>query len=72
MCKYVRKGFASDTDITSKSKKCYWNGIEYSSLSDAASALGISLSGFSDRIKKGYTCDVDMQTQINPRHQALR
>lgn len=40
--------------------KCFWNGIEYPTISAAARSLGISKQCMKWRINRGYTCDNDM------------
>lgn len=50
----------SKRDVSKLYKSCIWNGIEYKSIKDAATANNTSKNNMSIRISKGYTCDDDM------------
>lgn len=41
-------------------KSCIWNGIQFSSISEAARSCGITVGSMFSRFEKGYTCDSDM------------
>jgi len=44
-------------------KSCTWNGIEYSSITEAAIACGVGKDTVSLRIKRGCVCDADIQDE---------
>lgn len=47
--------------MTRNPKPVVWNGIEYASINEAAAAMGITARALSHRIKRGYTCDADLE-----------
>lgn len=44
-------------------KRCVWNGIEYPSIAEAAIACGVGKDTVSLHIKRGCTCDADIQDE---------
>lgn len=72
MLERLQKGYACDSDILGKgsiqarAKIVIWNGIKYSSLSEAARICGINLSSMAERVSKGYTCDADVRPFVKP------
>lgn len=66
MLRRLRQGYKSDNDMrgsgghNGKTTPCEWNGVQYSSLSEAARALGINNVTMLNRVRKGYICDADI------------
>lgn len=58
---YLDQGWQFDADVNHRKIQCIWNGIEYSSIREAARACGVTDSGMKRRLKKGHTCDQDMK-----------
>jgi hypothetical protein len=73
----ITRGYTTDSEIklrklstkTANAErlqvKCVWNGIEYSSVKEAAKALGIHPSTMSHRIKMGWVDDQSLPAPIN-------
>lgn len=47
-------------DLSYRGKPCTWNGGQYTSITAAASELGIDSASLHERLLNGYTCDSDM------------
>ena len=59
---YLRKGYTCDEDVDANEtpEPCTWNGIEYSSVTIAAKALGINRTTLASRLKRGRTSDREL------------
>lgn len=55
-----------------KKVSCTWEGIEYESISAAATATGRSTQRMSYIIRKGYTCEADIAIVSRKRAKTLR
>jgi predicted GIY-YIG superfamily endonuclease len=55
-------------DYNNSHKPCVWNGVEYPSQKEAATALGVSNGTINYRLRRGYTCDSDMPRTTDPKN----
>lgn len=62
----LKMGWSCDTDVAVRSsfskRPCVWNGVEYTNISECATANGVHIATMYERLAVGHKRDSDMKS----------